>query len=298
VRAYGLKLHERERALLLKAVAVSAGIHIMLIGSAGVASLFQKKPEWKDLSIQVTLLGPPRGGKEAAGPSAPSHNLPEQKQNLSLSPPPAPEEKPKIIKKPELEKRPEKELKKAWQKNVKTKENKKNQKDITKEKKKNEKSPKKPEKNRKQEPDLKKPVELAAHAGQSAGQETTGRTSDDAARGKGSETGFGKAMQGIEGDLRMMYYREEAAAKLFEAWSPPMSVPVDQGLHFDVMVRVDASGKVIDYKVLYESGNADLDRSVMTLLEDIKRLPPPPYTPESGVQELPFRFVPEDEEWR
>lgn len=270
-----INLEGRDRELkraFSKAIIFSGVAHFLLLIAIGIIGVQSQKPRLDEKSIQVRFLAAPRAKKAVAiKASAPAAKPPQ------ATPPKPKPKKPKVIPKPEL--KPE-----TVKKEDKPKPKPKEKKEI---------KPKKPKPKPKPEPevdpapllpdDTMDDIELARNMlKESKTPKIAGQ--DDAQ--------WHNAMAGIEGDLRMMHYHEEAGVWLRDAWRLPATVPSDTGLHVDVILRVDEAGNILDYEIINLSPHPDLNRSVEMLLEEIKKLPPLPYSTRGGFLKLPLRFEP------
>ncbi len=292
--AYG-KRDKEVTCSFLKAVAASGCVHLALLCVVALSSRCGREPWLSDHSIQVRWVAPmPKKGAPAkADDPGPASQKPLQAE--------APKPEPKKIAKPVIE-NPEEESEEPPEKAAEKKE-------PEPEEQKNKKPVKEDEPEEQKEPEEEK-----APGEEDGGEEGSSDTFPDAKRddidlarnmvsGRGSlqgsvdgSTAWGLAMAGVKGDVRILHYKRLAGMELLRSWDLPVTVPLNQGLHFDVLIKVDEDGKVMGYQVLHESGNPDMDKSVMALLAKIKKLPPLPREVEEGVLELPIRFVPEDEE--
>lgn len=252
--AYAQYLQDRDheaRKALFRAMAASAGFHLLVLGIAALAGYITGGPRlFDEKSISVRFVTPPARPRPAV-----VEVKPEPVKTIAkpeLKPEPAPEKKLPAAKKEE-EKKPKEEK---------------------------EEEPETPPMSEDKARDIDLARDVIAQSGQGPAQAE-----------------WEEAVEVVESDVRMSRYRDEVGVAVKDAWVLPVTVPVNQGLHFDVLVQVDSAGNVLAYKVLHPSGNADMDRSVEALMENLKKLPPLPYPPAGSYQEIPLRFVPEDMEW-
>ena len=262
VSALDWESRDRElRKTLLRAVAFSCGVHLLALAFVGIIGAYNTKPRLDERAIQVRLLAPPAKPRKVEL-SKPAPQAPAKTQKpIPKKPEP---EKPKVLAKPELKPEAQKEVNKK-------EEPKPEPEDV-------EPATPLPE-------DKMEDIELARSMINNSEKPSS---ADD-------DKEWNEAMAGIEGDIRMTHYRDEAGMILKEAWRLPTTVPSDAGLHVDVIIKVDEVGNILSYKIINPSGNPDLDRSVEMLLIEVKKLPSFPYSAKSGFLELPLRFMPGEE---
>jgi TonB family protein len=121
-----------------------------------------------------------------------------------------------------------------------------------------------------------------------------GKAGDGSGPGGGGDWEDG--VEGYEGDETMgAYLNEDVAEVIVDLWRIPLSVPPGTDLSVDVIIKIDNGGKVLESKIVRRSDHPDLDRSVLTLLQDLKALPPPPRPSKEGFFLLKIRLRPGDE---
>jgi protein TonB len=249
---------------LLRAMAISAAIHLLFFITVAVAGHFNKKPKFDENAMRVRLMAAPAGPKKKGPPAKPK----------TLPPPKKP--KPKQIAKPEL--KPEKE-----------------EKPIA-EKKEPEKKPpeKKPEPEKDPEPPETMPdnkleeIEIARAMIHKQGDDTDPGGSFD-------EADWDNAIAGLEGDIMLKNYQAGAGEALGRAWRVPATVPTHIDLEVRVLIIADQDGNILDYQIVGYSNNPELDRSVERLMERAEKVPPPPFDVLGGQIIIPLRFVPGEE---
>ena len=300
---YAAKARDPDREInqaFKRAVIYSAGAHLVLILAMTIGAWASSARPGKATktpygnSIQVGLysappiIEPAPQKTEAAKPEKPKTTEPTKPPPATPKPePPKPEPaKPATIPKPEPKKEPEKKPE----------------------------PPKKPEPAKKPEPTKPAPAKPAPADNRlepppslpddkardvADAREAMRRTGDPGPPGRpGSPSGsgeeFDEIMEIIERDVRMKFYQGDVGSQFSLYWKPPPSVPAYQGLRVDVLLIVDNQGNVKDYEIVYRSGNADLDRSVETVLKTIRKLPPPPRPAPDNRTIIPLRFRPDE----
>jgi outer membrane biosynthesis protein TonB len=273
-----------ERAFF-RAVAISLGVHLVLGLIAIAVSYFPGKNnnEFNHNILNVGIYSAPPKGKTLKVKTIKKSEPKKTKKTTKKATP---------VKKKEPEK---KVLPKETKKPEKKKDVKVAKADIKKEEPKPKKEIKKPEPVVKKEPDpppeTYEPDDRASMMDMA--DELFGR--DDPAEKPGVPEGTGDEywdgmMDGIKTDPRLLRYLNEVSVVLEERLRIPLSVPNNQGLHYDVIIKVDEFGKVLEKEVYQESGNIDLDRAFERMLSDLEYLPKPGYKPENGILKLPLSF--------
>lgn len=79
----------------------------------------------------------------------------------------------------------------------------------------------------------------------------------------------------INADLARRAYCERVSAVYRNNFELPPSVPQDPGVIVRVIIRIDPTGKIMDYQVLNWSGNQELNRAVKRTLESTTQVPAP-----------------------
>jgi len=296
-----------------KAVIISLAFHCAVVLAMAVSAMFGEKTESMPRTMPVSLMsaapGPPPSKSTAVAPP----DKKEEKKTLPTPPPkkpePKPEPKPKPPPQPEKKEEPKKGPDKKLEKKtispkkeevVKKKDKQEKKKEEKKEEVRKETKPEKTSSPATPEPPAKKDTEIAKNDAPSA---LASNPDIEAARrlqgppgvegGTSSRAQWNSAMEVIEKDPRMKVYQGTVGGYIRDYWVLPPSVPEGQGLHVDVMIKVDQNGNVLDYEIVHESGHADFDQSVKDLLKNIERIPSVPVQVPGGELELPLRFIPE-----
>jgi len=296
---------DRDRAMtraFKRAIVASLVVHFLFLATVGISAGLHLRPKWKPPTIKVGFYAPP-GGKKGGNKTEKPKTLPAPEKKDDKPPEkkePKPTEK-KDTKPPEKKDPAKKELAKNTPPPKKDDKKDAAKKDDKKDEKKPE--PVKPEES-KPEPvnagtaekkdtapedlirDLEKEDEKAGEKPEPAGPGDGGTGNSE----------FEGALNGIKGDPTMQTYYGEVLKVILESWRLPPGVPPNQDLHFDVYITIDPEGKVLKYEVKEKSSNQALNRSVLTFLEELQKLPAPPANlagVNQGKIDLPFRFQPE-----
>jgi outer membrane biosynthesis protein TonB len=268
------------KKMFLRAVGVSALAHLIFFCAVAVFGNFHPRPRFEADVINVKLYGPPpRPGR----PGPP-------KQPAMTAPAPTPQEKPKPAAKPVIKPEPPKPkkevaLNKEIQKPAETK-----------------KPEPKPE--AKPQPAVTSPPPEPLPPGSQEDIELArsmihGENKEGEGGAGGSTVGdadWSATMEGMEGDVRLRMWAEQARVVLRDAWKYPPSIPVNTGLHVDVVVQVDRDGNIMSHQFYKLSGNPELDQSVERLFEQVKTLPPIPFLNPGESKKIGYSFAPGEEE--
>lgn len=275
------------KKIFLRAVGASALAHLIFFSAVAVSANFHGPRINEDEIIRVSFMAPAMRPGKPGNPERPKMEAPPPKpETPKPEAKPAPKKEEKVValnkepaKKPEAkkpeEKKPEVKKPEPAPKPVETKP---------------EPAPAPPPEEL--PPDTREDIDLARsmiHGSQPDGE--GGRPGM-----LGGATAWDNSMEAMEGDPRFRSYAEEALVVLREAWRYPPSIPVNQGLHVDVLIQVDKDGNIVSYEFHELSGNGALDKSVQRLMEQVKKLPPVSYINAGQSITIGYSFEPGEAE--
>ncbi|HUT54291.1 MAG TPA: TonB C-terminal domain-containing protein [bacterium] len=269
------------RKMFLRAVGVSALIHVVFFCAVAVAGNFHGRPRLDENVINVKFFGPP--------PKPGKPGLPPKPKMTAPTPKPQAPEKPKEAKKPEIKpepKKPEKVV--ALNKEI-------EKKPAEPKKPESKPEPAPPENNPPPEPlrpDSQQDIELARKMMHGENKDGEGGAGGATA----GDADWSAAMAGMEGDLRLRTWAEDARLVLRDAWRYGPSIPVNAGLHVDVVVQVDRDGNIMSYEFYKLSDNAELNQSVERLFKEVKQLPPLSFLNPGESRKIGYSFAPGEED--
>jgi hypothetical protein len=86
-------------------------------------------------------------------------------------------------------------------------------------------------------------------------------------------------------------YAHQLHDRFYERWIPPESVPGQHGkVSVPVDVRIDQSGRLVDFNIVQLSGRPAIDKSVAAVATTVPRVHPPPFHLHGRYYELRIYF--------